>query len=131
MAVAAQAADAPAAWLGIWVIDRDMGAAPVSALDASQVKALIGTRLRLGGDATAPGGAPCRSPDYQETHESTAAFAAAFRVDPAAMGIAGDPIDQLHVACADAAFDLVALGSGQAILITDGHVFHATQQGGL
>jgi hypothetical protein len=124
------AADLPDSWRGVWVFDRDAGAAAVSALDASQVRALLGQTARVEPGAGSFAGQACPTADYQESRQEAAAFRSAFRIAPATLGVSADPIDSLHVECGDDGYDLVAIGPDQAVLIYEGHLFHATRRSG-
>jgi hypothetical protein len=124
------AAGPSAFWRGVWVVDRDAGAAAVSALDATQAHSLLGKAAALAPGGGSFAGRACPAADYQETRQDAAAFQSAFRVRPAALGIAGNVIDSVHFDCGDDAYDLIAIGPEQAILIYQGHVFHATKRTG-
>jgi hypothetical protein len=125
------AAGPPDSWRGVWVFDRDGGAAAVSALDASQVHALLGQTVTLAPGGASFAGQACPAAEYQPARQDADAFQSAFRVRPATLGIMGNPIESLHVDCGDDSYDLIAIGPAQAILIYQGHFFHATRRASL
>jgi hypothetical protein len=122
---AASAADpAPQEWRGIWVIERDLGAAAVSALSSAQVQALLGTRLLLTDRTNIPGGAACTSPQFEVSRESPEAIAAEFRLQLPELHATG-ALSILDVGCESDGYSLVRLGNQTALLIYRGHAFMA------
>ena len=124
---AAYAADtAPQEWRGTWVLERDLGAAAVSALSSAQVKALLGTSLLLTDRTSIPGGATCTSPQFQISQESPEAIASDFRVQLPELRTSG-ALSVLDVGCQSDGYSLVRLGDQTALLIYQGHVFLAAK----
>jgi hypothetical protein len=124
------AADAaPQEWRGTWVLQRDLGAAAVSALSSAEVHALLGTRLLLTDQSSSPGGGDCTSPQFQMSQELPEAIAREFRVqlpEPSAAG----PLNILDVSCEDKGYTLVRLDGDTAVLIYRGHLFLAERRSG-
>jgi len=124
---AAYAADtAPQEWRGTWVLERDLGAAAVSALSGAQVKALLGTSLLLTDRTSVPGGTTCTSPQFQISQESPEAIASDFRVQLPELRTSG-ALSVLDVGCQSDGYSLVRLGDQTALLIYQGHVFLAAK----
>ena len=130
LGAAASAADAPPQeWRGTWVLERDLGAAAVSALSSVQVKALLGTSLLLTDRTTVPGGAACTSPQFQISQESPEAIASDFRIQLPELRTTG-ALSVLEVGCESDGYSLVRLGDQSALLIYQGHVFLAAKVSG-
>jgi hypothetical protein len=124
------AADAaPQEWRGTWVLERDLGAAAVSALSSAQVQALLGTSLSLTDCTSSPGGGACTSPDFQISQESSDAITREFRVQFPELRAMG-PLSILDVGCESDGYSLVRLGGQTALLIYRGHVFLAEKVSG-
>ena len=124
-ASAAEAAP-PQEWRGTWALERDLGAAAVSALNSAQVKALLGTSLLLTDRTSIPGGATCTSPQFQISQESPEAIASDFRVQLPELRTTG-ALSVLDVGCESDGYSLVRLGEQSALLIYQGHVFLAAK----
>ena len=130
LGVAASAADAPPQeWRGTWVLERDLGAAAVSALSSAQVKALLGASLLLADRTSIPGGATCTSPQFQISQESPETIASDFRAQLPELRTTG-ALSVLDVGCESDGYSLVRLGDQTALLIYQGHVFSATKVSG-
>jgi len=125
-AAAAAADTAPQEWRGTWVLERDLGAAAVSALSNAQVKALLGTSLLLTDRTNVPGGATCTSPQFQISQESPEAIASDFRIQLPELRTTG-ALSVLDVGCESDGYSLVRLGDQTALLIYQGHVFLAAK----
>lgn len=123
----AEPAHAPPEWQGVWRLDRDAGASAVSALDAAQAHALLGTTLSLDGGSAALGGLACPSPNFQVSSESKDDFTADFRILPATVGITNDPVTALQVDCKNYAYSLVRLAPNRGLVIYQGHFFGAAR----
>jgi len=127
LGVTASAADAPPQeWRGTWVLERDLGAAAVSALSSAQVKALLGTSLLLADRTSIPGGATCTSPQFQISQESPETIASDFRAQLPELRTTG-ALSVLDVGCESDGYSLVRLGDQTALLIYQGHVFLAAK----
>jgi hypothetical protein len=130
LGAAAPAADAPPhEWRGTWVLERDLGAAAVSALSSVQAQALLGTSLLLTDRTSIPGGAACTSPQFQISQESPEAIARDFRVQLPELRTTG-ALSVLDVGCESDGYSLVRLGDQTALLIYQGHVFLAAKVSG-
>jgi hypothetical protein len=130
LGAAAFAADAaPQEWRGAWVLERDLGAAAVSALSGAQVKALLGTSLLLTDRTSIPGGATCTSPQFRISQESPEAIASDFRVQLSELRAAG-PLSVLDVGCESDGYSLVRRDAQSGLLIYQGHVFLAVRGSG-
>jgi len=127
---AAELGHAPAKWRGVWLLDQDAGASAISALDAAQVRALLGTTLSLDGGPAALAGLPCPSPRFQASSESKADFAMDFRIQPADVGITNDPVSVLQVDCGSYAYDFIRLTTDRGLVIYQGHFLGAAKRGG-
>ena len=127
---AASAADlAPQEWRGTWVLERDLGAAAVSALSSAQVQALLGTALPLTDRTSTPGGADCTSPQFQVSQEAPEAIASEFRIQLPELQASG-PLSILDVSCENDGYSLVRIGERTALLIYQGHAFLAEKAPG-
>ena len=127
---AASAADAaPQEWRGTWILERDLGAAVVSALNSAQVRALLGTSVLLADRTSSPGGATCTSPNFQISQKSFEAIAREFRVQFPELQVTG-PLNILDVSCEDKGYSLVRLSDQTVLLIYRGHVFLAEKVAG-
>jgi hypothetical protein len=124
------AADAaPQDWRGTWVLERDLGAAAVSALSSEQVQALLGTNLLLTDRTSIPGGGDCRSPQFQISQEPPQAIASDFRIQLPELRATG-PLSVLDVSCENEGYSLVRVGDQTVLLIYQGHVFLAKKMPG-
>jgi hypothetical protein len=127
---AASAADLPPQeWRGTWVLERDLGAAAVSALGSAQVQALLRTSLMLTDRTSIPGGAICTSPQFQISQDTLEGIAREFRVQLPELGATG-PLNILDVSCESDGYSLVRLADQRALLIYQGHVFLAERTPG-
>src|SRR5215469_11487277 len=125
VSAAASAADlAPQEWRGTWVLERDLGAAAVSALSSAQVQALLGTALPLTDRTSIPGGADCTSPQFHVSQESPEAIASEFRIQLPELQASG-PLSILDVSCENDGYSLARIGDRTALLIYQGHAFLA------
>jgi hypothetical protein len=119
----------PPEWRGVWVLDRDLGASAVSALDPAQARALLGTKLSVDEGAPVLGSAlPCPSPSFQVSSESKEDFTVDFRIEPTAVGIVGEPIRILQVDCPSYAYNLIPLAANRGLVIYQGHFFGAARR---
>lgn len=126
---AAELGHAPAEWRGVWLLDRDAGAAAISTLASAQVRALLGTTLSIDGSSPALGGLPCPSPSFEVSSESKEDFEIDFRIEPAKVGITYNPVRLLHVNCKNYAYDFVRLTADHGLVIYEGHFFGAVKRG--
>jgi hypothetical protein len=111
------------------VLERDLGAAAVSALSSEQVQALLGTSLVMADRTSVPGGATCTSPQFQISQEPLEAIASEFRVQLPELHVAG-PLSILDVSCESEGYTLVRLDVETALLIYRGHAFLAKRGSG-
>jgi hypothetical protein len=126
---AAELGRAPAEWRGVWLLNRDVGASAVSALDPAQARALLGTTLSLDGGSAALGALPCPSPSFQVSSESNEDFAVDYRIEPANVDITADPIRILQVDCKSYAYNFIRLAADRGLVIYEGHFFGAAKRG--
>jgi hypothetical protein len=119
----------PPEWHGVWVLDRDLGASAVSALDPAQAHALLCAKLAVDGGAPALGALPCPSPSFEVSSESKDDFAVDFRIEPGAVGIVGEPVRILQVDCPSYAYSLIPLAANRGLVIYQGHFFGAARHG--
>ncbi len=116
----------PAGFAGVWILDHDLGAPGVSAMDADQVHTVLGMRVVIAEGESRFGAEACRHPRYDVTSQEKEEFLRSFKITSAQLPLPGAKIRTLDVQCEERPFNqLFLLDDGTVLYVRDGRFFSA------
>jgi hypothetical protein len=120
---------APKAWVGSWLIAKDLGAPGISALTEAQAHAMLGRAVVITDGRARFAGDNCDNATFEVTEQSIDDFLWGYKLTNAQLPLHGDAARTLEVSCQNAPFhDLSRLDSGCMILVWEGHFFSVANQ---